>query len=394
MFQLKYPGFLLLLSALPVPALAVAEVRAPAAEVLRVGAGQKFRRIAEAASVARDGDTVEIEAGTYYGDVAVWHQKKLTIRGVHGRVRLNAAGAAAEGKGIWVIRDGDFVVENIEFSGARVPDKNGAGIRFEKGHLQVRNCLFEDNEDGLLTGNDRDSEVEIEGSEFSHNGAGDGQSHNVYVGAIRKLTVTGSYSHHARIGHLLKSRAKENWIFYNRLTDELGGTASYELEFPNGGLAYVVGNIIQQSSETDNPHVVAFGAEGYNKWPENGLYLVNNTLVDDRHDGGVFLRVRPGANWLVAVNNLLFGNSKLEAAGPGEFAGNVKATWDDVVLAPRYDYRLKSTSHLVGKGVIPGVVRGVKLRPTREYVSPRQTRALPAGLALSPGALQTPVSAP
>ena len=44
---------------------------------------------------------------------------------------------------------------------------------------------------------------DIEGSEFSENGAGDGYSHNLYVGAILKLRVTGSYFHHARIGHRL-----------------------------------------------------------------------------------------------------------------------------------------------------------------------------------------------
>lgn len=35
-------------------------------------------------------------------------------------------------------------------------------------------------------------------------------------------------------------------IYYNRLTDEAGGQASYELEFPNGGMVYVVGNIVEQ----------------------------------------------------------------------------------------------------------------------------------------------------
>ena len=54
-------------------------------------------------------------------------------------------------------------------------------------------------------------------------------------GPFAVLKVTGSYFHHAKSGHLLKSRAAKNLIFYNRLTDEIGGTASYELEFPNGG---------------------------------------------------------------------------------------------------------------------------------------------------------------
>ena len=36
-------------------------------------------------------------------------------------------------------------------------------------------------------------------------------------------------------------------------TTATGGQAAYELEFPDGGLAVVIGNIIGQSSTTTNP---------------------------------------------------------------------------------------------------------------------------------------------
>lgn len=214
----------------------------PSGHVLRVGKGGSVRTIAQAARIARDGDIVEIEAGEYHADVALWKQKKLTIRGIGGSARLFADGASAEGKAIWVIRNGDFVIENIDFIGARVHDKNGAGIRFENGHLKIKNCLFWANQNGILTASDENTKkarIEIEESEFGYNGIGDGLSHNLYVGKIALLRVTGSYFHHANVGHLLKSRAAENQILYNRLTDESGGRASYELDFPNGGVATV-----------------------------------------------------------------------------------------------------------------------------------------------------------
>ncbi len=356
--------------------------------ILHVGKGQEFPTVAAAARKAQDGDIVEIEAGTYWRDVATWTQNKLTLRGVHGRVRLMAAGAAAEGKAIWVFRGGDFLVENIEFSGARVADKNGAGIRFEKGRLVVRNCVFSGNEMGLLTSNDRSAELEIESSEFGANDFDDARNHHhLYAGEIARLRVTSSYFHHGRAGHLLKSRAKENFIFYNRLTDELGGRASYEMEFASGGIAYVVGNIVQQSATSENPHLISFGAEGY-VWPRNELYLVNNTLVDDKSRNGIFLRVAPGAQRLVAANNLLIGNGKLEDAGPGEFRTNVRAEWSDVAMAPRQDYRLKRNSSFAGKAVEPGTVNGVPLRPQAEYAHPLSTRRLAGGVLLSPGAVQ------
>ncbi|NTV09398.1 MAG: hypothetical protein HGA47_01315 [Zoogloea sp.] len=358
----------------------------PGAHVIRVGPQRLVRSIADAARQARDGDVVEIEAGDYVGDVAVWNQSNLSIRGVGGMARLAAGGADVEGKGIWVIRGRHVVVENIAFSGARVSDANGAGIRQEGGSLKVVNCVFKDNENGILTSNDPAAELEIEGSEFGNNGAGDGQSHNLYVGAIRRLVVRDSYFHHARVGHLLKSRAQQSTIVSSRLTDEVGGEASYELEFPNGGVAYVIGNIIEQSAQTENPTMVSFGAEGY-KWPRNELYLVNNTLVDNRPQGGVFLKARPGADRIRAVNNLLVGRGRLESAGPGEYVANFNAEWSDVAFASREDFRLKSGGRLVGKAVAPGEANGMSLQQTREYVHPQRSRALES-LAANPGALQ------
>ena len=355
---------------------------------IEVGPQRAVKTLSEASLLAKDGDTVEVDAGDYFGDVAVWTQSALTLRAKNGRARLIAKGASAESKGIWVIRGGKISVEGFDFIGATVPDQNGAGIRFEKGHLKVENCRFFDNENGILTGGQPDSTLEIHNSEFGNNGFGDGQSHNLYVGAIAMLTVTGSYSHHAKVGHLLKSRAAKNLIFYNRLTDETGGTASYELEFPNGGLAYVMGNVIQQSSTTDNSTVISFGVEGYRS-PTNRLYLVNNTLVDMRPQGGQFLRVKAGTGAeVVATNNLLVGKSRLETGGAGDYRNNFNVDLDEFVLAVREDFHLKPGSKLLGKAVMVDAVDGIALRPTAEYQHPRKVQALKKGVILSPGAMQ------
>src|SRR5690606_7605292 len=172
------------------------------------------KTIAEAARLARDGDTVEVKAGEYRGDVAVWLQKKLTIRAVGGPAVLVADGKSAEAKAIWVIRNGEFEIEGFDFVGARVPDRNGAGIRFERGKLTVRDSRFIDNQMGLLTGNDGTSELTVERCEFTGPTDGGHWYHNLYAGAIARLTVIGSWSHKGRRGHLIKSRARENHILY------------------------------------------------------------------------------------------------------------------------------------------------------------------------------------
>lgn len=394
-------------------------LRDPAAGplTLEVGPSKKIRTIAHAAKIARSGDTIMVEPGVYAGDVAVFTQDRLTIKAAGGRARLNANGASAEGKAIWVVRGGSITVENFEFVGARVRDHNGAGIRFEKGRLVLRNCLFRDNENGILTASDKDAELEIENSEFERNGTVEGYGHQLYAGQIASLKVTGSYFHHAVGGHLLKSRAARNIVMYNRLTDEEGGEASYELEFPNGGQAYVVGNIIAQSATTQNPAIVAIGLEGY-RWPRNALYLINNTLIDGRASDGNFLRAAPGLQSLKAMNNLLVAGRNhdfapfsadpkgtmrdpaktVRLADPGirqgddgtkaELRNNFVASREEFVQASRFDYRVRDRSALAGKFQPPGTADGIDLTPRAEYAHPAQSRRL-AGEPTLPGAMQS-----
>jgi hypothetical protein len=356
-------------------------------QLIRVGAGRSIKTIAEGARLARRGATIEVDAGEYPGDVAVWANNGVTVRAVGGRVRLLAQGASAMGKGIWVVRSKGMRVEGFDFEGAAVPDRNGAGIRLDWGSLLVRDCSFVHNEMGLLTNNDPDTVLQVENCEFAYNQRPDGHNHNLYVGRIARLSVTGSYFHHARTGHLLKSRAALNLIQYNRLTDESGGTASYELEFPNGGIAVVVGNIIGQSKETENRHLLSFGAESY-FWQRNALYLSHNTLINPLAWTGIFLRIAPGAEPSVAaVNNLLVGEGGLESSGPGHYRNNLHAQASDFTDLQAFDCALRRHSPLAGRAVDAGSVAGNDLRPRQEYLHPRRTRPL-AGVAHNPGAIQ------
>jgi hypothetical protein len=361
-------------------------VVAHAGPVLKVGPRQAVKSLAAAARQARDGMLIEVEAGEYVADVAVWTQHGLTLRAVGGRVQLVAAGAHAQGKGLFVTRGRRMRIEGFDFIGCSVPDRNGAGVRLEAGSLTLVDCGFRDNENGLLSSNDESVELDIVDCEFGPIPPRDGKTHNLYVGAIKRLSVTGSYFHGGMLGHLLKSRAAVNHILYNRLTDEIGGRASYELEFPNGGVAVVMGNLIMQSSTTDNPHVISFGVEGA-KWPRQALYLVHNTLVDQRPSGGIWLRVTPPQTEVMLANNLLVGAPRLAAEGHWTRRANFPADWDEFVRAVREDFRLKPGSSLRGKAQDAGEAEGIKLSPSREYRHPRGTVAL-AGPARHPGAFQ------
>jgi hypothetical protein len=362
------------------------EQAAVSKRVLRVGPGQKYSKPSVAARSARNGDVIEIAAGVYERDAAAWTQNNLTIRGVGGRAHLRANGANIEGKGIWVIKGNNTTVENIEFSGASVGDHNGAGIRQEGAGLTVRNCFFHDNENGILTGRNEGSEILIEHSEFARNGHGDGQTHNLYVGHIKRFTLRYSYVHHAIIGHNVKTRARENYILYNRIMDEESGNSSYAIDFSNGGIAYVIGNLVQQGPNTDNSTLVSFGAEGL-KNPANELYLVNNTLVNDYPKGGIFIFAKPGAASVKVINNLFVGQAKL-LEGSGELERNIATDGTDLRDRARLDYRLKAQSRAIDSGMNPGSANGFNLAPRFEYVHKAERRPRNESGAIDVGAYE------
>lgn len=108
---------------------AARQAEASKARVLEVGPGKAYAKPSDAARATRNGDIVEITAGVYQGDAAVWKSDNLIIRGVGGRAQIKAGGADAEDTGIRVIKGQNTTVANVELSGARVHDRNGAGIR-------------------------------------------------------------------------------------------------------------------------------------------------------------------------------------------------------------------------------------------------------------------------
>ena len=203
----------------------------------------------------------------------------------------------------------------------------------------------------------------------------------------RKLSIVLSHRNTLYKKCCLKTRARENFIYYNRLTDEPGGRASYELEFPVGGLAFVVGNLIEQGEETENPTIISFGAEGY-KWSRNQLYLSHNTIVNDKLEGGVFILARPGSAYVKALNNILVGKGDLDLKTRADIGQNWRLDRSEFVLPEGFDFRLKPNSQAAGAADEPGEARGVSLRPTQEYSYRVGTELLLPASSFSPGAFQ------
>jgi hypothetical protein len=372
------------------------------AATLSVGPGKTYAAPCAAFAAAKDGDTIEITGGTTYsGDVCTVARSNLTIRGVNGRPKIDAAGKNAGGKGTWVVTGSNNTIDNVEMVGARVNDRNGAAVRLEGTNLTLRNIFFHDNENGLLTGANTNSDILIEYSEFGHNGAGDGQSHNLYVGHVKSLTFRYSYSHDANVGHNLKSRAITNTIVYNRFSStapgQTGSTAagqpSYEINLPNAGTSYIIGNVIQQPAVSQNTGMVTYGEEGATN-PQD-LYVINNTFLNDNANGGTFLFISGKVSKPALIqNNIFSGIGTLSTQASAVQKTNFRSVAAGFINRALYDLHPTDVGLVINAGSNPGAsASGVSLMPVAQYKGTASGEARPASGTLDIGAYESTAAA-
>jgi hypothetical protein len=239
--------------------------------IIDVTTGQGFATVSDAILGSNAGDVIQLSAGTYSEDFPkITHD--LTIQGVGGLAKLTplptvnpqpgdpAYQMPANGQGILVTAAG-VKLDHLELTGAAVPANNGAGVRYETGSLIITNSWLHDNQNGLLANANAGADIWIDKSEFDHNGAGDGFSHNLYVGQIGTLSVTNSYFHGANQGHEIKSRAATTIITNTRIQDEPGAPTSFSVDLPDGGIALISNSVIEKGQDAPNFFLVHFGGE-------------------------------------------------------------------------------------------------------------------------------------
>lgn len=366
---------------------------AAAVEKLVVGAAGAPMALEDAVRQAADGDIIELLPGEYAGGL-VLENRRLTLRGMGSKPPVVKGGAkSAPGRGLWIVRGGEVTIENIEFRGARSSDGGGPGVRHEGGALRLVLCSFFDNEHGVLATDDDKAELVIDSTVFgmAPKVVG-GLYHLLNVGRIAKLTIVGSRFQQGFEGHLIKSRARENNISYNFIHDGQHGGASYEIEIAHGGVATIIGNVIGQSADTQNPVVVAYGTEA-RAWDVNRLYLAHNTMIHNGWLPGLFLRVMRnhlGADTQVfAINNLLVGPGLLWPGVDGVFAGNRHATRGMLRDPETNAFELQPGSVWRNSGIDPRRIDGHDLAPKAEFKWPVGTEPLPLALeSWTPGAYQ------
>ncbi len=375
-------------------------------QIWHVGPTEQYKSFGAIAGQLKDGDIVEIDAATYKcgtDQSIVWYAKYITVVGVGGRPVFDASGCDLSGdKGIFNPRGDNYIIANIEFMGAHGPSGNDAGIRSDMGgYVYLTDDYFHDNQNGLLftPGDGATTNLVIDHSEFNHNGSGSGYTHNIYVSLEpHSFVLRFSYSHDAVVGHEVKSRADNNYILYNRIADESSGTASYDIDLPQGGLSYIIGNVIQKSPQAQNGSNITFSVEApiAHTNPIQEIYIVNNTIVNEDSTPSYRHALFITDNGLTAarfVNNLVVGIPQSQLF-TGTGAAKVQASNNVVTDTPGfYDeanriYLLTANSPAVNAGIDPGTARGFSLAPQYEFALPHDGIPRPVSGALDAGAYE------
>jgi hypothetical protein len=354
---------------------------------------QAMQALQDAVRNAKDGDVIELLEGEYRGTL-VLDNRTLTLRGTGSKPSVvRGDGKLGSSLALWTVRGGAITLQNIEFRGARAQDGGGAGVRMEGGKLTILRCHFFDNEHGLFATNDEAAELTIQGSVFGlAPKVRGGLYHLLNVGRIGKLNLTATRFQQGFEGHLIKSRAREAFIGYNFIHDSVRGGASYEIELANGGQAVVIGNVIGQGADSQNPVLVAYGSEGRH-WDKNTLHIAHNTMINYGWLPAWFLRVfkdrLPESTQVFAVNNLIVGPGVFWLGASGHFEGNRHVMLRMLRDAPTYGFELPPGSMWRSSGVDPRNVGGLDLSPLGEFEWPGDFRAIdPGRSSWTPGAYQ------
>jgi hypothetical protein len=206
-------------------------------------------------------------------------------------------GVTCEGKAALVLRGRRARIEGLVFANMRVPDGNGAGIRLEKGNLEVSQSWFRDSQEGILTGSDEGSSITIDKSTFSRLGTCEGAggcAHSIYTGGYGSLTVTRSRFEAGRGGHYLKSRSPRVSILNCSFDDSGGRETNYMIDLPDGATGQIAGNWFVQGKNKENYSAfIAVAAEGRVN-PSTGLSIEAN---DARFAPGVSRQSTFVADW-------------------------------------------------------------------------------------------------
>ncbi len=276
-----------------------------------VESGKSYDTLQEAVNaVGNARATIRIAPGTYR-QCAVQQEGVIVYEAAEpGSVTF--IGRSCEGKAALVLRGTGAEIRGLTFSNLRVADGNGAGIRLEKGALNVAYARFENSQQGILTADDPGSRIYITRSTFTGLGTCEndaGCAHSLYVGDYGSLTVRESRFERGTGGHYLKARAASVTIEGNSFDDANGRTTNYMIDLPAGSIGRIADNWFVQGRDKENYSAfIALGAEDL-LHPSDGLQVENNEarFVPGLSRSSAFLADWTGSRIVMKGNTIAAG---------------------------------------------------------------------------------------
>ena len=224
---------------------------------------------------------MRIAAGEYV-DCAVVTASNLIIEGA-GRDASTVIGSKiCQDKGILVTQGANITIRNLTLSRARSTEHNGAGIRAEGRNLTVQHVRFFDNENGILAAPQHDGTLFVFQSEFFHNGSCEfACAHGIYANDQALVRIESSRFIATQHGHHIKSRAQRTEVLGCDISDGPDGTASYEIDLPNGGALTVRDTSFEKGPLAENhTAMIVIGDENITQ-PAGEITIVNNRARND-----------------------------------------------------------------------------------------------------------------
>lgn len=244
-----------------------------------IGPDLEYKLLSAVIPKLKSGDKVTVAAGEYF-DCAVITTDNVTIEGLGPNATAVFTDKTCQGKGILVISGAHVTIRNLTLTRARVRDMNGAGIRDESPDLIVEHVKFINNQNGILaTPTPNTGRLIVRDSEFVKNGGCfPSCAHGIYANHLELVRVERSKFSNTQQAHHIKSRALRTEVIDNTISDGDEGTASYEIDIPNGGNLLVRGNTIQKGPRAENhTSAVMIGEEGVEQ-PSRELLIENNVF--------------------------------------------------------------------------------------------------------------------
>jgi len=273
-------------------------VAAPAfATQYEVGAGKTYTSPCKlfAAVMLQPGDVVLVDAGTYTDACQIKQsgtaQSPIVMKGAPGprpvfdATGLDLSGAGTVPRAIFQFTGAShWRVSHLELKNASGSGANGAAFRATAGSDDdvVFDNSIHDNQDGLMS--DGAGTFTIADNEIFHNGAGDGQSHNMYLDSDT-VRIVGNYIHDSNGGQNVKLRVHYAEVLYNLIAN----AGNYEMDLiqgppltdePNSNVVLIGNVVVRNPNAANDGQTILFGSDNPNQTGRNGnFYAIDNTFV-------------------------------------------------------------------------------------------------------------------